>query len=139
MGPPGTLHQRLPPRLTVTDSAGGEIEFSLKLAQDSVMPRGIPESDLFSESIYFRSCCSITGAVRHLHSCRRNGYPMLVFSADVAEPDPEPDESELTELIEELSYNLNPLERRTWLKLMDGQPIEHIAADEGVTRTAIYE
>lgn len=103
------------------------------------MHRGIPESDLFSESIYFRSCCSITGAVRDLHSCRRNGYPMLVFPADVAEPDPEPDEGELAELVEELSYNLNPLERRTWLKLMDGQPVEHIAADEGVTRTAIYE
>lgn len=49
-----------------------------------------------------------------------------------------PDEHEIQELQDELCYDLNDVERRTWLKIMLGWSLHAIAKDEGVSHPAIY-
>jgi hypothetical protein len=49
------------------------------------------------------------------------------------------DTSEMDELIAEITQNLTAVERRTWLRLVDGTSILELAASEGVSRAAIYE
>ena len=58
------------------------------------------------------------------------------------EPPPplETDETlEFQELVEEICHNLNPMERRTWLRLLDGLSIFELAKEESVSRAAIHD
>src|SRR5262245_47177761 len=102
----------------------------------------MPRDSVEPEVSYFRYIRKLDGTLEAVDLARRNGRLVPRFHPSVTEAEltcDGQDSTEYQELVAELSYNLNLLERRTWLKLMDGQPIEHIAADEGVTRTAIYE
>jgi DNA-directed RNA polymerase specialized sigma24 family protein len=96
----------------------------------------------FDETTYFRYCRKIDGSLEPVDVAKRNDRLVPRFHPSVLEPDfqTEPDESpEYRELVEEVSQNLSPVERRTWLRLLDGMSILDIAAEDGVSRAAIYE
>jgi hypothetical protein len=95
----------------------------------------------FDETTYFHYARRIDGRLESVDCARHNGRLVPRFDpswTDVACGGPA-DDSEFEELIAELSYNLNAAESRTWLKLIDGQSVEHIAQTEGVSRAAVYE
>jgi len=98
--------------------------------------------DFQSEVSYFRYCRKIDGTLEPVDVAKRNDRLVPRFHPSVTEPelqtDPE-ESSDYRELIEEVSQNLNALERRTWLRLLDGRSVLDIAAEDGVSRAAIYE
>lgn len=95
----------------------------------------------FNETTYFRYARRIDGHLEAIETGRHNGrlVPRFDPSWTTPTPDPPDSDSDLEELIAELSYNLSPLERRTWLQLIDGLSVEQIAHAEGVSRAAVYE
>ena len=96
----------------------------------------------FNESLYFHSCCRIDGAVEPVDLIRRNRRPELQFPPAIVEFPLylEAEEApEYRELIDEVCQNLSEIERRTWLRIIDGRSILDIAAEEGVSRQAIYD
>ena len=97
--------------------------------------------DFESETTYFRYCRTVDGALVPVDVAKRNARLVPRFHPSITEPPPNaPDESdEYRELVEEVSQNLTPVERRTWLRLLDGRSVLDIAAEDGVSRAAIYE
>lgn len=93
-----------------------------------------------SELLYFRSARRISGRAETIDVTRRNGrlVPRFDYSWTVPDADPDP-EYEATELVAEISQGLTAIERRTWLNILNGKSVAEIAAEEGVSRTAIYE
>lgn len=98
--------------------------------------------DFQSEINYFRYCRRLDGSIEPVDLAKRNGrlvprfHPSVIEPASSAEPE---DSAEYRELVEEVCQNLNPVERRTWLRLLDGRSILDVAAEDGVSRAAIYE
>lgn len=91
---------------------------------------------------YFRYVRRLDGSLEPVDLARRNGRVVPRFHPSVLEPPPtqDPEESrEYRELVDEVSQNLNPLERKTWLRLLDGVPILDVAKDDHVSRAAIYD
>ncbi len=98
--------------------------------------------DFLSEVSYFRYCRKIDGTLEPVDVAKRNGRLVPRFHPSITEPELQidPEESpEYRELVEEVTQNLNSVERRTWLRLLDGVSILDIAAEDGVSRAAIYE
>lgn len=92
------------------------------------------------QALYFRYCRSLDGRLVPVDTARRNGRLVPRFEPELLEPSPEQEDApELAELIDEITEHLTPTERRTWLKLLDGRSILDIAAEEGVSRAAVYE
>ena len=96
-----------------------------------------------NEVLFFHQCRSLDGSAHRVEVGRRNRLPTAIIRPDWALIDPSPDPEEVDRraetIREELSINLNPVERRTWRQLINERPICEIALGEGVTRTAIYE
>lgn len=95
-----------------------------------------------SETTFFRYCRDHNGKLVPLDVARRNKCLVPRFHPSITDPHSPQDaeeSSEYQELVEEVSQNLNPVERRTWLKILDGQSIREIAKEEGVSRQAIYD
>jgi DNA-directed RNA polymerase specialized sigma24 family protein len=95
-----------------------------------------------SEVFQFHQCRRIDGAVEPVDLIRRNRRPEIQFPADIVEYPlfTEAEQSdEYRELLDEVCQNLNDIERRTWLRIIDGRSILDIAAEEGVSRPAIYD
>ena len=92
-----------------------------------------------SDLLQFHAYRTLTGGVRHADFCRRNGVLVPNFSrsweGDATDLESEPS----TWFVSALTANLTATERRTWLRLLDRSSITATAADEGVSRTAIYE
>jgi hypothetical protein len=98
--------------------------------------------DFQSEVTYFRYCRKIDGSLEPVDVAKRNNRLVPRFHPSVIEPElpADPEQStEYRELVEEVSQNLNAIERRTWLRLLDGRSILDIAVEDGVSRAAIYE
>ena len=94
------------------------------------------------ESFSFRQCRRIDGVVEPVNLIRRNGRPELQFPPAIVEFPlyTEAEETpEYRELVDEVCQNLNEIERRTWMKIIDGRSILDIADEEGVSRPAIYD
>ncbi len=91
-----------------------------------------------NETLYFRSCRNLSGKSRDLSFCKRNGRPEPIFPPNWSEQEQESDNQELQELIEEICYGLSPIERSTWLLLIDGLSLSEIARNDCVSRQAIY-
>jgi hypothetical protein len=89
---------------------------------------------------YFRYCRRLDGSLEPIDLAKRNQRRVPRFHPSVIEaPESEPEESaEYRELVEEVSQNLNAVERRTWLKIIDGRSTLDIAAEDGVSRAAVY-
>jgi hypothetical protein len=93
------------------------------------------------ETIQFRQCRRFDGAVEPVAVIRHNRRREMQFPPSVIEFPlyTEAEESvEYRELLDEVCQNLSEVERRTWLKIIDGRSILDIATEEGVTRQAIY-
>ena len=93
------------------------------------------------ETTYFRYCRTLEGRLVPVDTIKRNGRLVPRFSPEDLEPVSvaDDDASEMDELIAEITQNLTAVERRTWLRLVDGTSILELAASEGVSRAAIYE
>ena len=92
-----------------------------------------------NETTYFRYARRIDGRMEPVDVARHNGRLIPRFDPSWTDSSTDISTGELDELIAEVSYNLNPLERATWLKLIDGQSVELIADSEGISRSAVYE
>jgi hypothetical protein len=97
-----------------------------------------------SDVMDFQACCGLDGRVCQIEIVKRNGRvaPLISRSFTAYSPRSNQDESEerARKLFRQLSCNLTKVERRTWRKLLvDGLPIAQVAAEEGVSRNAIYE
>ena len=90
-------------------------------------------------SLHFSCLRTFNGRQERVGAGRRNGRPVLLFAPQWQDVGPEPplpfpwlDDSRFY-------VNLNDLERRTWRRILSGLSINAIAADEGVSRSAIYQ
>ena len=95
-----------------------------------------------NEACRFHQYRRIDGAVEPVNLIRRNGRPEIQFHPAIVEFPlyTEAEENpEYRELVDEVCQNLNEIERRTWLKIIDGKSILDIASEEGVSRPAIYD
>lgn len=96
----------------------------------------MPNQDF--ETLRFRVCRDLHGAMQNVSGGKRNGKPAIFFpqrTTEAAPPTtPEPDICEQARLF----VNLNPLERQTWCKILSAQSVASIAKEEGVSRAAIY-
>jgi hypothetical protein len=90
------------------------------------------------QTLFFQRCADLKGAGQQLHMGRRNGRPSVFLGRCFDHPpDEEVSVTALSER-EHLFVSLNPVERSTWEKLLAAQSISSIAAEEGVSRAAIY-
>lgn len=95
-----------------------------------------------SEVLQFHQYRRIDGAIEPVDLIRHNRRREIQFPTDIVEYPlfVEAEQSdEYKELLDEVCQNLNEIERRTWLRIIDGGSILDIAAEEGVTRPAIYD
>lgn len=95
-----------------------------------------------NEAFQFHRYRRIDGAVEPVNLIRRNGRPEIHFPPGIVEFPlyTEAEENpEYRELVDEVCQNLNEIERRTWMKIIDGKSILDIAAEEAVSRPAIYD
>ena len=91
-----------------------------------------------TELLRFRRYRDLLGNPVTLTVGRRNGKPAPFFGPTNhhhSEVAPEPPEFAYQE---KFFINLNPVERKTWRKILRGQSIASIAQEEGVSRPAIY-
>jgi hypothetical protein len=96
----------------------------------------VSTSDQFITS--FRTCKTIDGRSETVPVAKRGGHAVVVLSPIWADGGPK---SELSSpwLDDPRFYvNLNPIERRTWRRILSGASIAAIGAEEGVTRATIY-
>jgi hypothetical protein len=95
-----------------------------------------------NEAFQFHQYRRIDGAVEPVNLIRRNGRPGLQFPPAIVEfplyLDAE-ESPEYRELVDEVCQNLNEIERRTWMKIIDGKSILDIASEEAVSRAAVYD
>jgi len=95
------------------------------------------------EVSYFRYCHSLIGALEPIDVARRNGrlvpcFPQSLIAGPPGDTAAE-ESAEYRQLVEEVCQNLNKIERRTWLRILEGRPILDVAIEEHVSRTAIYD
>ena len=91
------------------------------------------------EAVFYQRYSDLTGTTQVLQMGKRNGQRVPVLGPECTEVGESEDEAADTEeLREELCYGLNETERRTWLKIINGQSVLDIARDEGIKRAAIY-
>ena len=92
------------------------------------------------ETIFFQRCSDIAGCGHLLQIGGRNGFAVPLWEPSWTDFDWDQESPDTTndELREELCYDLNPIERETWVKIIHGQSVLGIAAEERVTRQAIY-
>jgi len=91
------------------------------------------------EALEFRTACAIDGSPVPLTTYRHNGFLVPHIPQHLSHGEAEPyNEEELRELQDELCYNLNDVERRTFLRIMQDWTLHEIARDEGVSHPAIY-
>ena len=79
-----------------------------------------------NEAFQFHRYRRIDGAVEPVNLIRRNGRPEIHFPPGIVEFPlyTEAEENpEYRELVDEVCQNLNEIERRTWMKIIDGKSI----------------
>ena len=94
------------------------------------------------EVLWVRSCSGIEGGSEPLQIGRRNSRAVPLMHPKWISPDflqQQPAEEIDVALLENICRNLSPLERQTWLSILDGRSIPDIARDHGVTHVAVYE
>jgi hypothetical protein len=91
--------------------------------------------------LFFQASSGLDGAPERIQIGRRNGRTCPMFHPDWTLPrflQAAPEDEIDMELVDEVSINLTPLERRTWLQILEGRTIPDIARDQGVSHAAIY-
>jgi hypothetical protein len=92
------------------------------------------------ETTLFRYIRTLDGRLEPVDVARRNGKAVPQFPPSTIDPlaNASADPSELDELVAEVTQNLTETERRTFLKILDSRSILDIAAEERVSRAAVY-
>ena len=98
--------------------------------------RAVSHSDLFATG--FQTCTTLDGRLERVGVGRRNGHLTVLLSPDWADGGPRRAQSRLWSEDPRYYVNLNGVERRTWRRILSGASISAIAAEEGVSRAAIY-
>ena len=98
--------------------------------------RAVSHSDLFATG--FQACTTLDGRLVRVGVGRRNGHLTVLLSPDWADGGPRRAQSRLWSDDPRYYVNLNGVERRTWRRILSGASISAIAAEEGVSRAAIY-
>ena len=98
--------------------------------------RAVSHSDLFATG--FQTCTTLDGRLERVGVGRRNGHLTVLLSPDWADGGPRRAQSRLWSDDPRYYVNLNGVERRTWRRILSGASISAIAAEEGVSRAAIY-
>ena len=87
--------------------------------------------------------CDLNGTVRSVPIGKRSGYHVPMFAPGDFDPtgsrDDETHQLSFDELLEAVSGNLTPKERRTWHRILKGASICQVAREDGVSRAAVYE
>ncbi|HEY5480508.1 MAG TPA: hypothetical protein VIL39_03445 [Verrucomicrobiae bacterium] len=86
----------------------------------------------------FQTCTTLDGRLERVGVGRRNGHLTVLLSPDWADGGPRRAQSRLWSDDPRYYVNLNGVERRTWRRILSGASISAIAAEEGVSRAAIY-
>jgi hypothetical protein len=96
-------------------------------------------TDSDASVIRFQTCNTLAGSSHGVGIGRRNGHPVAFFSPDWT--DHRRDDQLPYSWLDDTRYyvNLNPIEQRTWRKVLNGESIASIAQDEGVSRQAVYD
>jgi hypothetical protein len=86
----------------------------------------------------FRTCTTLDGHIESVAIAKRGGRPVVALSPVWTDGGPRRGLS--SPWLDEPRFyvNLNPVERQTWRKILSGISINVIAAEEGVSRAAIY-
>ena len=91
---------------------------------------------------YYHYVRNHAGALVAVGTIRRNKRQVPRFDPPMTEPELSPGDPEASpdyrELVEEITYDLTPVERDTLLRLADGLPIVELAKEDNVSRQAIY-
>jgi len=98
--------------------------------------RAVNHSDLSATG--FQTCTTLDGRLERVGVGRRNGHLTVLLSPDWADGGPRRAQSRLWSDDPRYYVNLNGVERRTWRRILSGASISAIAAEEGVSRAAIY-
>ena len=98
--------------------------------------RAVSHSDLFATG--FQACTTLDGRLERVGVGRRNGHLTVLLSPDWADGGPRRAQSRRWSDDPRYYVNLNGVERRTWRRILFGASISAIAAEEGVSRAAIY-
>lgn len=94
------------------------------------------------DSLRFQQYRRLDGGIESVNLIRHNRRPEMQFPPAALEFPIylEAEESlEYKELLDEVCQSLNEVERRTWLRIIDGRSILDIAGEEKVSRAAIYD
>src|SRR5258708_3755476 len=83
-------------------------------------------------------CSDIRGRTHNVCFARRNGRRVPLWGPNWNDPMELDVTTDYDELLEELCTNLNHVERRIWLRLIDSGSISEVATEEKVKRPAIY-
>jgi hypothetical protein len=95
-----------------------------------------------TDTFRFRAFRDIEGRIHAIDLYKRNGkvVPNLGFFWKPSEDKPRPQKrSRVRRFPADLFANLTELEKHTWEKIVAGRSVGNIAAEERVTRSAIYE
>jgi hypothetical protein len=88
--------------------------------------------------VLFQTCNTLDGHSERVGLGRRNGYPVVMLPPNWADNTTEHAPPRLWIDDPRFYVNLNDLERRTWRQILSAISITAIAAEEGVSRAAIY-
>jgi hypothetical protein len=91
-----------------------------------------------NSTILFQTCNTLDGRSEKVGLGRRNGHAVVMLSPNWADRTSEQSCSRLWMDDPRFYVNLNDLERRTWRQILSAISINAIAAEEGVSRAAIY-
>jgi hypothetical protein len=89
-------------------------------------------------TVFFQACNTLDGRSERVGLGRRNGHPVMLLPPNWAENTPQ--QACSSPWIDDPRFyvNLNVVERRTWRQILSAISISTIAAEEGVSRAAIY-
>jgi len=93
------------------------------------------------DDLRFTRFSNLDGSTEPAATGKRNGKPFMMIPPGGGQPPggaPDSDDPPPFWDQERFFVNLNETERRTWEKILKGQPIKDIAREEGVSRQAIY-
>jgi hypothetical protein len=101
----------------------------------------MPIDDDF-DTTYFQYCRNARGELVPIDNMRRGKKTVPRFDrsiTDFPERTAEEEEAKYFRLLEDICRNLNPMERRTWLRILGGASLLEIAKEERVSKPAIND
>jgi hypothetical protein len=108
------------------------------LHETSFRPQSVAVSISNDSAILFQTCNTLDGRSTRVAVGRRNGHPVVLLPPNWTDSTPQQARSRVWVDDPRFYVNLNAIERRTWRQILSAISINAIAAEEGVSRAAIY-